>query len=106
MDYVNGFAKRKLQKAICFLQDGLRECKDMKSEERRALGVAFVACCEELDRIEALERRNKLKAIAWMSEEIDRLNRAPSVNQCDVLPAWLEATDNYMTAIQALKGEL
>jgi len=106
MKYVDVMTKRRLIKAICYLQDGLKECDDYNSDERGAIGMALIACCEEMDRLEAIERENKKKAIAWLEEEIDRYSRAPIVNQCDMCPEWQEAIDNYMTAIMALKGEM
>ena len=47
------------------------------------------------------------RAIAHYTEEIERLKRAPQVNDCEMLPQWESAINNceiYIEAIERMKG--
>lgn len=63
---------------------------------------ALNACAVKLDELDKKER-NRLKAIVFFKEEIDRLERAPEINGCAMTPEWAESLRMCEVAIALLE---
>lgn len=66
--------------------------------------LALEACAKKLDAMDK-EDRDRLKAIAFFKEEIDRFDRAPAVNGCAMTPEWAENKRFCEIAITLLEEE-
>lgn len=68
------------------------------------MSLAMQACAKKLDAMDK-EDRDRLKAIAFFKEEIDRLDRAPAINGCAMTPEWAENKRFCEIAITLLEEE-
>lgn len=66
--------------------------------------LAMEACAEKLDELDKRERE-RLKAIVFFKEEIDRLERAPEINGCAMTPEWKENIRMCEIAIMLLEDK-
>lgn len=53
------------------------------------VALAQEVCAKKLDALDKQER-DRLKAIAFFKEEVDRIERAPQVNGCVMTEEWAE----------------
>ena len=64
--------------------------------------VAMLDVARRLDRMDR-ENHERRRAIAHFTEEIERLKRAPEVNQCEMKEEWTKAIEVYQTAIEIME---
>lgn len=64
--------------------------------------MAMDACAKKLDELDKKER-DRLKAISFFQEEIDRIERAPAINGCAMTPEWKEEMRMCEVAVALLE---
>ena len=89
-----------IERAWRFFQNALSGGNGSEHDKHAAL-----ACAKKLDQLDK-EEHERFRAIAHYTEEIERLKRAPEVNECEMRPEWAEMIEIYETAIDLLKEEI
>lgn len=96
--------RAELEKAMRYFSDLclVMQGGNFYSEPLPYMQAALSACCERLDALDKKDRE-RLKAVQFFKEEIERLNRAPEINGCEMTPEWKEDIRMCEIAIELLE---